>query len=212
MSQNARRSVGRLPPNLLDRKRTGPRPEDFQSVPRSPERTTMPQMANPAYAGYAPTGRDYSTYYATPAPAAKRVRTSVDMGTRGVYEGDGRFTQAYPQTAMYGNQPGYQQPAMTFAGYPAGQSGLPEYNVRQPQSIPSAGPSYGAADDPMLAMRSPTGAGYLNPQRYPAYSGAQIPYGLPSQQMPQMSDSQRGSQASLQPLVTGQSVNQQTTV
>ncbi|KAL1965045.1 hypothetical protein VTN77DRAFT_6105 [Rasamsonia byssochlamydoides] len=144
-------------------KRAGPRPEDFQNIPRSPDRTAMPQMHNPAFGGYPTTGREYSTYYGGPV---KRQRTSMDMGTRGLYDNDGRFTQTYPQTALYTNQAagGYQTPM--FQGYSTGQTGLPDYAIS---------------------------------------------YGLPSAQIPQLPDSQRNPQASLQPLVTGQAVNQQTT-
>lgn len=209
-------SIGFLPEKSTDdepqksRKRAGPRPEDFQNIPRSPDRTAIPQMPNPAFGGYPTTGREYSTYYG--GPAVKRQRTSVDMGTRGLYDNDGRFAQTYPQTALYTNPPagGYQNPM--FPGYSTGQTGLPDYAVRQPQPVSNAGSSYGPSEDPMLAMRSPGGAGYMTPQRYPAYTGAQISYGLPSAQMPQLSDSQRNAQATLQPLVTGQAVNPQTTV
>lgn len=104
----------------------GVRPDDYTNVPRSPERTTMPPIANPAFAGYAPpTGRDYSTFYgstAAPAPAApmppatKRIRTSIDMGNRGpgpVFDGDAqRFPQAYPQTtSLYPNPNAAPNPA-----------------------------------------------------------------------------------------------------
>ena len=140
---------------VRSRKRGGVRPDDYSNVPRSPERTTMPPLANPAFTGYAPTGRDYATYYGTtaaPAPAApmppatKRMRTSVDMGNRGIFEGDAqRFPQTYPQTTpLYPNPPpnpspnpnqtpGYQNPPMpTFPAYGTGQTGnLPDYNLRQ---------------------------------------------------------------------------------
>ncbi|KAH8697632.1 velvet factor-domain-containing protein [Talaromyces proteolyticus] len=190
------------------RKRGGARPEEYApSLPRSPERTTMPQMVPNTFAGYP----QHSYYTPGPAPAPKRVRTSVDMDARTVYESEARYAPPYPQS-MYPSQPaGYQNP-IGF-GYSTGQTGLPEYSIRQPQSMTGAGTSYGNPEDPMLAMRSPSGAGYMNPQRYPAYTGAQqLSYGLPSQQMPQLSDSQRNPQATLQPLVTGQTVNQQTTV
>jgi hypothetical protein len=192
------------------RKRAGPRPEEFQNIPRSPDRSTMPQMHNPAFGGYPTTGREYSTYYGGPV---KRPRTSVDLGTtRGLYDNDGRFTQAYPQATLYTNQGagGYQNPM--FPGYSTGQTGLPDYAVRQPQSVSNPGSSYSASEDPMLAMRPLGGAGYMTSQRYPAYTGAQMSYGIPSAQIPQLADSQRNPQANLQPLVTGQTVNQQTTV
>ncbi|CRG84753.1 hypothetical protein PISL3812_01956 [Talaromyces islandicus] len=185
-------------------KRGGARPEEYApSLPRSPERTTMPQMVPSAFAGY-----PQPSYY-TPVQPSKRARTSVDVDTRAVYEPDARFTHGYQQP-MYPPQSGTYQNPMGF-GYSTGQTAIPEYGIRQPQTIAPAGSSYGTSEDPMLAMRSPSAAGYINPQRYPPYTNAQLSYGLPSQQMPQLSDSQRNPQAPLQPLVTGQSVNQQTT-
>lgn len=163
------------------------------------------------FGGYPAASRDYSSYYGGPV---KRQRTSVDLGSRGIYDSDGRFARqmdAYPQaTSLYSNQPGaYQTPMMQ--GYPTGQTAVPDYAVRQPQPGSNAASSYGSPEDPMLAMRSP-GAGYMTQQRYPTYTGAQIPYGLPtSAQVPQLADaSSQGrpsQQANMQSLMAGQPVN-----
>jgi hypothetical protein len=161
-------------------------------------------MVPSAFAGYPQPG------YYTPVQPSKRARTSVDMDSRAVYEPDARFTHGYQQS-IYPPQTGAYQNPMGF-GYSTGQTAMPEYGIRQPQTMATAGSSYGTSEDPMLAMRSPSAAGYINPQRYPPYTNAQLSYGLPSQQMPQLPDSQRNPQATLQPLVTGQSVNHQTTV
>lgn len=100
-------------------------------------------------------------------------------------------------------------------GYPTGQTAVPDYAVRQPQPGSNAASSYGSPEDPMLAMRSP-GAGYMTQQRYPAYTGAQIPYGLPSSaQVPQLADAgsqgRSSQQANMQSLMAGQPVNQPAT-
>lgn len=185
-------------------RKRGTRLEEYaQSLPRSPERTTMAQMVPGVFPGYTQPG-----YYTPVQPSTKRARTSVDT----VYEQpDARFSHTYQQS-MYPPQAGTYQGQMGF-GYSTGQSTvMPEYGIRQQPTMAPAGSSYGTSEDPMLAMRSPSAAGYINPQRgYPPYTSAQIPYGLPSQPMTQLSDSQR-NQATLQPLVTGQSVNPQTTV
>ncbi|KAL2005768.1 hypothetical protein VTN00DRAFT_10261 [Thermoascus crustaceus] len=118
-------------------KRPGPRPEDYPQPlpPRSPDRSSM-QMQNPAFGGYPAANRDYGSYY--PGPV-KRQRTSVDLGSRGVYDGDDRFARqmnAYPQTTnIYSNQPGaYQNPIM--GGYTTGQAGVPDYAI--PYGLPSS--------------------------------------------------------------------------
>ncbi|RWQ93398.1 velvet factor-domain-containing protein [Paecilomyces variotii] len=192
-----------------------PRPEEYPQPlpPRSPDRSAM-QMPG-QFAGYPAAGRDYSSYYGGPV---KRQRTSIDLGSRGIYDNDGRFARqmdAYPQAAgLYSNQPGtYQTPMMQ--GYPTGQTAVPDYAVRQPQPGSNAASSYGSPEDPMLAMRSP-GAGYMTQQRYPAYTGAQIPYGLPSSaQVPQLADAgsqgRSSQQANMQSLMAGQPVNQPAT-
>lgn len=171
------------------------------------------QMQNPAFGGYPAANRDYASYY--PGPV-KRQRTSVDLGSRGIYDGDDRFARqmnAYPQTTnIYSNQPGaYQNPIM--GGYTTGQAGVPDYAVRQPQPGSNAASSYASPEDPMMAMRSP-GAAYMTQQRYPAYNGAQIPYGLPSSaQVPQLADasSQNRANQNMQSLVAGQPMNQSST-
>jgi len=173
------------------------------------------QMQGPAFGGYPAANRDYSSYYGGPV---KRQRTSVDLGTRSIYDGDDRFARqmnAYPQGSnIYSNQPGaYQNPMIQ--GYTTGQTGVPDYAVRQPQPGSNAASSYGTPEDPMLAMRSP-GTGYMAQQRYPAYNGAQIPYGLPSSApVPQLADAssqnRANQQASMQSLVAGQAVNQSST-
>ncbi|RHZ43428.1 uncharacterized protein CDV56_101690 [Aspergillus thermomutatus] len=176
----------RKEPRTLSLKRP-PRPEEYpqQPLPRSPDRSSM-QMSGNAFSGYPAAGRDYA-YYGTPV---KRQRTSVDYGNRGVYDAEGRMRQvdAYPQTAaMYPNQPGtYQTPMMQ--GYPTGHAGVPDYAVRQPQPALLAPSSYGSPVVSMVAVTSP-GPGNMAQARNPAYTDAQISYGIPSSaQVPQMQD------------------------
>ncbi|KAL3491374.1 velvet factor-domain-containing protein [Aspergillus germanicus] len=104
-------------------KRQAPRPEEFpQALPRSPERSSM-QIPASNYPTYQAPNRDYAYY-----GPVKRQRTSVDFGTRNVYEPEGRMRQieAYPQTAaMYGQPGSYPTPMMP--GYPTGHTGVPDY-------------------------------------------------------------------------------------
>jgi hypothetical protein len=82
------------------------------------------------YPTYQAPNRDYAYY-----GPVKRQRTSVDFGTRNVYEPEGRMRQieAYPQTAaMYGQPGSYPTPMMP--GYPTGHTGVPDYAVRQTQA------------------------------------------------------------------------------
>ncbi|RDW81112.1 protein vosA [Aspergillus mulundensis] len=129
--QGVKLRIRKEPRTLI--KRSAPRPEDYaQSIPpRSPERASM-QIPGSGYPAppYQSASRDYGGYYAP----VKRQRTSVDYGTRGMYDADGRMRQmeAYPQTAaMYGQSGGYPAPMM---GYPSGHAGVPDYAVRQPQN------------------------------------------------------------------------------
>ncbi|KKK19458.1 hypothetical protein ARAM_004139 [Aspergillus rambellii] len=130
--QGVKLRIRKEPRTLI--KRPAPRPEDFTQAlpPRSPERSSM-QMAGNNFPGYQTAGREY-TYYGGPV---KRQRTSVDFGTRGMYESDGRMRQmdAYPQTAaMYNQAGGY--PASMMPGYPTGHTGVPDYAMSY--GIPSS--------------------------------------------------------------------------
>ncbi|OXV11953.1 hypothetical protein Egran_00283 [Elaphomyces granulatus] len=181
------------------------RTDDFsQPVPRSPDRTTIAQIpTNPAFGGYPAANREYTTYYAT--PTIKRQRTSVDLGTRTMYDSDARFAQAYPSAAgMYtGQNPGYQNPMMP--GYTTGQTGLAEYAVRQPHLVFN-----GLSVNLMMSTRSADGR-YMVPQRCHTHKTTQMPYALPSSaQLPQLPDSQRNPQGSLQPIVSGHALSQPT--
>lgn len=166
------------------RKRPVPRPEDFPQPlpPRSPDRSSM-QIPGTAFPGYAPS-RDFTYYGGGPL---KRQRTSVDYGTRSIYDSDGRMRQveAYPPTTpLYQPQP-YQAPIVP--GYTTGHAGVPDYTVRQPGSATMTPSSYGSPEESMLGVRSP-GSGYVTQARYPTYTDAQIPYGLSSTQVPPMPD------------------------
>lgn len=91
-------------------KRTAaPRPEDFPQTlpPQVPDRTSL-QVPGQMLGGYPTTtatpSRDF-TYFGGPV---KRARTSMDYGTRNIYDIDGRMVRqmdAYSQAAMYPNQP-----------------------------------------------------------------------------------------------------------
>ncbi|KAL4887050.1 velvet factor-domain-containing protein [Aspergillus karnatakaensis] len=123
--QGVKLRIRKEPRTLI--KRSAPRPEEFSQglPPRSPERPSMqlPASGYPASA-YQTTNREYGGYYAP----VKRQRTSMDFGTRGIYDADGRMRQmeGYPQTAaMYGQPGGYPNPMMP--GYPSGHAGVPDY-------------------------------------------------------------------------------------
>ena len=91
-------------------------------------------MPSNAFSGYPPTSRDYA-YYGQ-AHTSKRPRmSSIDLGTRGMYDTDGRMRQmdAYPQTAIYNQAGGYPTPIMQ--GYPTGHTAVPDYAVRPPPSF-----------------------------------------------------------------------------
>ncbi|KAL4792148.1 velvet factor-domain-containing protein [Aspergillus venezuelensis] len=122
--QGVKLRIRKEPRTLI--KRSAPRPEEFpQAIPmRSPPERTSMQIPGTSYAapGYQPTSREYPYY----APV-KRQRTSVDFGTRSMYDTDGRMRQmdAYPQTtALYGQSTGYPNPMM---GYASGHTGVPDY-------------------------------------------------------------------------------------
>ncbi|KAL2857911.1 velvet factor-domain-containing protein [Aspergillus pseudoustus] len=113
-------------------KRTAPRPDDYApGLPRSPERASM-QIPASNYPAYQAPNRDYSYY-----GPVKRQRTSVDFGTRNVYDTDGRMRQmeAYPQTAAMYGQPG-SYPTSMMPGYPTGHTGVPDYAMSY--GIPSS--------------------------------------------------------------------------
>jgi len=190
-------------------KRGSHRHEEYQAtntIPRSPDRSSISQIPNPAFGTYAPTSRDYNPYY-TPQPTGKRQRTSADLESRGIYDNDARYSHPYHQTAMYPSQSGSAYPNPMMSAYSSGQPHLHDYGVRQPPTIANATHAYASPEDPM-------GAGYIHQQRYAAYNGTQMsPYGLPpTAQISPMPDAQRGQQTNLQPLVTGPNVNHQTTV
>lgn len=134
------------------------------SLPRSPERTAVPQLGGgfPGYSQHA---------YYTPAPAPKRVRTSMDMDSRAMFEQpDARFATTYQPAPIYPPQAGSYQTPMGFPyGTPGQQVTMPDYTVRPPQQLANTSQSYGTQEDQMLAMRSYSGPGYnINTQRYPA--------------------------------------------
>ncbi|KAI9034794.1 protein vosA [Aspergillus affinis] len=184
--QGVKLRIRKEPRTLI--KRPVPRPEDFPQPlpPRSPERTAI-QMSGNAFGGYQPTGREYGYY----PPPVKRQRTSIDYGSRAVYD-DGRMRQmeAYPQAAtMYSNQPGSYGAMMQ---YPTGHTGVPEYAVRQPQPVPTPtsfdSPSTGTVTSSELGL-----PGYA-----PGLHGAQITYGIPSAQVSPMQDPASHSRSSQQ--------------
>ncbi|KAL4932747.1 protein vosA [Aspergillus undulatus] len=165
--QGVKLRIRKEPRTLI--KRSAPRPEEFpQGIPpRSPpERASMqiPGTSYPAPA-YQPTSRDYQYY----APV-KRQRTSVDFGSRGMYDADGRGMrqmEAYPQTAaLYGQSGGYPNAMM---GYPSGHTGVPDYTM--PYGIPSSA-QVPQMQDPAAQSRSSQQAtmqsmGMVNPPGTP---------------------------------------------
>ncbi|OOF98159.1 hypothetical protein ASPCADRAFT_164473 [Aspergillus carbonarius ITEM 5010] len=131
--QGVKLRIRKEPRTLI--KRPVPRPEDYpQPIPRSPDRSSI-QMPSNAFSGYPPTSRDYA-YYGQ-AHTSKRPRmSSIDLGTRGMYDTDGRMRQmdAYPQTAIYNQAGGYPTPIMQ--GYPTGHTAVPDYAMSY--GIPSS--------------------------------------------------------------------------
>ncbi|RAL03956.1 protein vosA [Aspergillus ibericus CBS 121593] len=131
--QGVKLRIRKEPRTLI--KRPVPRPEDYpQPIPRSPDRSSI-QMPSNAFSGYPPTSRDYG-YYGQ-AHTSKRPRmSSIDLGTRGMYDNEGRMRQidAYPQTALYNTPGGYPTPIMQ--GYPTGHTAVPDYAM--PYGIPSS--------------------------------------------------------------------------
>ncbi|THC88794.1 hypothetical protein EYZ11_011761 [Aspergillus tanneri] len=186
--QGVKLRIRKEPRTLI--KRPVPRPEDFPQPlpPRSPDRTAIQMPAN-AFGGYPNAGRDYG-YYGGPV---KRQRTSVDFGSRGMYDADGRMRQmeAYPQaTTMYSNQPGaYGTPMMQ---YPTGHTGVPDYAVRQPPPVPT--PT--SFDSPTTGTVTSSELGHYGGQI--DLHGAQISYGIPSAQVSPMQDPVAHSRASQQ--------------
>jgi hypothetical protein len=194
------------------RKRPLPRPEEYPAPlpPRSPDRSSMSNVQPQTISSNYSSNRDYPSYYS--GPDTKRQRGSVDMGARGLYDGDGRYStrqvDAYQShgTNAFQNQANAYQSSM-LQGFPTTATGVSDYPIRQSHqgSTPT---SFGSPDDPMSSMRSPS-AGYMAQPRYQSYSSAQIPYNLTSStQMPQMGDStsSRSVQPSnMQGFVSGQS-------
>ncbi|KAL4919997.1 velvet factor-domain-containing protein [Aspergillus aurantiobrunneus] len=130
--QGVKLRIRKEPRTLI--KRSAPRPDEFPQglPPRSPAERSSMQIPGSSYPAptYQPTNRDYAYY----API-KRQRTSVDFGTRGMYDADGRMRQmeAYPQTAaLYGQSGAYPTPMM---GYPSAHPGVPDYAM--PYGMPS---------------------------------------------------------------------------
>ncbi|KAI5296440.1 hypothetical protein KEM52_002553 [Ascosphaera acerosa] len=123
-------------------KRALPRPQEYAPVPpRSPEHGVQPMSA--AYA--AP--RDYSGYY-NPAPDMKRMRPSVDMAGRPLYEADPRYA-ARPLDAYQHQMSPYHHPAARTPVYvpsntpgmvPQIQGAIPglEYPMRQSPQVSDA--------------------------------------------------------------------------
>ncbi|EEH20920.2 hypothetical protein PABG_03151 [Paracoccidioides brasiliensis Pb03] len=189
-------------------KRTLPRTEpDYSSQlpPRSPERSTAPnQQMGATYQN-----RDYAYYN---GPEAKRSRSSIDVSGRGLYDGDARYSRQMdpyqPHAANPYQSQAYQQGIMQ--GYTTAGTGVSEYSIRQAQQGSTPTP-FGAGDDSMGSIRSP-GSAYMGQQRYPSYSGAQVPYNLASSsQMSQMGESttgRAGSAANIGGIVPGQSFSQ----
>ncbi|PYH76013.1 hypothetical protein BO82DRAFT_297266 [Aspergillus uvarum CBS 121591] len=126
--QGVKLRIRKEPRTLI--KRPPPRPEDYpQPLPRSPDRSSI-QMSSNAFSGYPQAaGRDYASYYGAAHPTKRARMSSIDMGTRGVYDADGRLRQmdAYPQTAIYNQAGGY--PASMMQGYPTGHTGVPDYTM-----------------------------------------------------------------------------------
>lgn len=155
------------------------------------------------FTGYPTGGRDY-TYYGA-GPTVKRQRTSMDFGSRPMYDADGRIRQmdTYPQAAptMFSNAPGtYQTPMMP--GY-AGHAGIADYAARQPTAA-IVSSTYGPSEDPMLAVRSP---GSVYPGGYPTYT-AQMSYGMPPSTQVPMTDPSAASRSSQQAMQSLMPVNQ----
>lgn len=134
------------------------------------------------------------------------------MGTRGLYDGDGRYggRQMDPYqshgTNPYSNHANAYQSGI-LQGFPTTATGVTDYPIRQSHqgSTPT---SFGSPDDPMSSIRSP-GAGYIAQPRYQSYASSQIPYNLTSStQISQIGDStsSRSVQSSnIQGFVSGQS-------
>ena len=134
------------------RKRTGPRPEDFPQPlpPRSPDRSSL-QMSGSVFGGYPAANRDY-TYYGGPV---KRSRTSMDYGTRSIYDVDGRMVRQMDTystaSGMYPSQT-YQTPLLQgYAATTPRPAGVPDYSVRQPPLTTTAtAQTYATSQDPKI--------------------------------------------------------------
>ncbi|GAT25961.1 VeA family regulator VosA [Aspergillus luchuensis] len=92
-------------------------------------------MPSNAFSAYPTTSRDYGYYGQQTHPSKRPRMSSIDLGTRGMYDTDGRMRQmdTYPQTAIYNQPGGYATPMMQ--GYPAGHTAVPDYAVRLPDSL-----------------------------------------------------------------------------
>lgn len=117
-----------------DRKRQLPRPEEYPP-PRYSERPssgysdrpiTSAQNPPPVTA-YAQPDRDYASYY---APAPKRQRNSVEIASRGFYDGDTRYARPVDP---------YPPPSTTpYQGHPSNAYTQGAYHP----SIPAGSPAY----------------------------------------------------------------------
>ncbi|WEW60784.1 hypothetical protein PRK78_006272 [Emydomyces testavorans] len=134
--QGVKLRIRKEPRTLL--KRQLPRPEEYPAPlpPRYPERPTSgyPERATtsvqnpPTMNAYAQPDRDYASYY---APAPKRQRSSIDLGTRGFYDGDSR----YAARALDPYSPASTTP---YQGHPSNPYTQPSYH----SSIPAGSPTY----------------------------------------------------------------------
>lgn len=143
-----------------NRKRQLPRPEEYppprySERPSSayPDRPVTSVQGQQAISAYAQPDRDYGSYY---APAPKRQRNSVDMASRGFYDGDNRYARAldpYPPTSTTPYQ-GHPSTAYTQGGYhssiPAGSPGYYDGNTQASHPVlpsqpehPTNGDGYG---------------------------------------------------------------------
>ncbi|PWY63951.1 VeA family regulator VosA [Aspergillus eucalypticola CBS 122712] len=132
--QGVKLRIRKEPRTLI--KRPVPRPEEYpQPIPRSPDRSSI-QMPSNAFSAYPTTSRDYGYYGQQTHPSKRPRMSSIDLGTRGMYDTDGRMRQmdTYPQTAIYNQPGGYATPMMQ--GYPAGHTAVPDYAMSY--GIPSS--------------------------------------------------------------------------
>ncbi|EHA20763.1 hypothetical protein ASPNIDRAFT_133271 [Aspergillus niger ATCC 1015] len=149
-------------------------------------------MPSNAFSAYPTTSRDYGYYGQQTHPSKRPRMSSIDLGTRGMYDADGRMRQmdTYPQTAIYNQPGGYATPMMQ--GYPAGHTAVPDYAVPQMQDPGAHGRSSQQATMQSLGMvnapGTPTGSTILPPlqqrnRNFAQGTNAATPI-LPSQPIP----------------------------